>query len=359
MRRVTFLVLMFFAVAFSLYALNALQQDKNIEINESFLDFTAIRAGKNARTSTLDKTIEWGKNVLDKLSLKNKSPIEKASEIQEFVHENIGYSSAFYGKLAHFIEAGTGNCNSHARMGIFLLRLAGVPAKFAWESHLILSTDEVDKKAKKDGSWISGYYTSGHVWVLFWDGETWVPYDSAFGYAGYDSVVKLRWDGVDYKETRSPFVIWEDTGWGFDDMKNITKFVWDRYTLKNHHCVSHGDWMAFISMFVDMSVEDARRPLNEYTWKAVDRIARNFFKFKKVSKKNFSPSIRKYLEKQQHLQKDKENFYFSSLEIRILAYQRLMDKKMDDAIEMFQWYVRLFPKYAWAYGLLGSSINAI
>jgi tetratricopeptide (TPR) repeat protein len=279
----------------------------------------------------------------------------KASAMQGFVHKNFGFSSAFYGKLARFIEAGTGNCNSHARMGIFLLRLAGVPAKFAWESHLALSSDEVEERAKKDGRWISGYYTSGHVWVLYWDGESWIPYDSAFGYTGYDGFLKYRWEGVDYQETRPPFVIWENTGWGFDDMKNITKSVWERYKLKNHHRVTQGDWMDFISLFAGMEVEDTRESLNEQTLTDMDRIARSFFEFKKVSRNEFSPSVRKYLEKQQHLQKDEENYYFSSFEIRILGYQRLMDEKVNDAIEVFQWYVKLFPKYAWAYGLLGEA----
>ena len=32
-----------------------------------------------------------------------------------------------------------------------------------------------------------------------------------------------------------------------------------------------------------------------------------------------------------------------------------MDKYVDEAIEMFQWYVRLFPAYAWAYCLLGEA----
>ena len=331
------------------------QQYKKNEIDESFLDYSAIRAGKNARTSTLETTIEWGKDVLDTLSIRNKSSSEKAAAIQEFVHKNFGFSSAFHGKLARFIEAGTGNCNSHARMGIFLLRLAGIPAKFAMERNLFLSTDEDHEKVKEDGGWNLGYYTSGHVWVLYWDGESWIPFDSAFGYSGYDGFLKYRWEGVDYEETRPPFVIWEDTGWGFDEMKNITKSVWERYKLKDHHRVSHGDWMAFISLFAAMDVEDTRKPQPGQTTRVMDRIARNFFEFKKVMKIEFSPSIQKYLDKQQHLLKDEKHYFFSSFEIRILAYQRLMDKYVDDAIEMFQWYVRLFPAYAWAYGLLGEA----
>ena len=334
------------------------QQQKINEIDERFLDYSAIRAGKNSRTSTLETTIEWGKNVLDILNIKNKSSSEIAAAIQEFVHKNFGFSSAFYGKLARFIEAGTGNCNSHARMGIFLLRLAGIPAKFAMERNLFLSTDENHEKVKKDGGWNLGYYTGGHVWVLFWDGESWIPYDSAFGYSGYDGFLKHRWEGVEYEETRPPFVIWEDTGWGFDDMKNITKSVWERYRLEDHHRVSHDDWMAFVALFADMDVEDTRKPQPEQITKIMDRIARNFFAFRKVTKNEFRPSIQKYLDKQQHLRKDKEHYFFSSFEIRILAYQRLTDNSLDDAIEMFQMYVQLFPAYAWAYGLLGEAYAA-
>lgn len=358
MRNFFYHALVFLVLLFLFFELNPAQHLERNEINERFLDYMAIRAGKNSRTSTLETTIEWGKNVLVKLCIENKSSSKKAAAIQEFVHKNFGFSSAFYGKLARFIEAGTGNCNSHARMGIFLLRLAGVPAKFAMERNLFLSTDEDHEKVKKDGGWNLGYYTGGHVWVLYWDGESWIPFDSAFGYSGYDGFLKYRWEGVDYKETRPPFLIWEDTGWGFDDMKNITKSVWERYRLKDHHYVSHGDWMAFISLFADRDVEDTQKPQPDQTTKVIDRIARNFFVFKKVMKNEFSPSIQKYLDKQQHLLKDEKHYFFSSFEIRILAYQRLMGKYVDDAIEMFQWYVRLFPAYAWAYGLLGEAYGA-
>jgi hypothetical protein len=355
MRDFTNYTLVFLMLLSLVFGSGSSQQHKKNETDERFLDYSAIRTGKNARTSTLETTIEWGKNVLDTLRIKNKSSSEKAAAIQEFVHKNFGFSSAFHGKLARFIEAGTGNCNSHARMGIFLLRLAGVPAKFAMERNLFLSTDENHEKVKKDGGWNLGYYTGGHVWVLYWDGDSWIPFDSAFGYSGYDGFLKHRWEGVDYEETRPPFVIWEDTGWGFDDMKNITKAVWERYRLKDHHRVSLGDWMDFVSLFADMNVEDTRKPQPEQSIEAMDRIARNFFEFKKTMKNEFSASIQKYLDKQQHLLKDDERYFFSSFEIRILAYQRLMDKYVDDAIEMFQWYVRLFPAYAWPYGMLGEA----
>jgi len=72
------------------------QQYKKNEIDESFLDYSAIRAGKNARTSTLETTIEWGKDVLDTLSIRNKPSSERAAAIQEFVHKNFGFSSATF-----------------------------------------------------------------------------------------------------------------------------------------------------------------------------------------------------------------------------------------------------------------------
>ena len=116
--------------------------------------------------------------------------------------------------------------------------------------------------------------------------------------------------------------------------------------MKDHHRVSHGDWMAFISLFAAMDVEDTRKPQPEKTTGVMDRIARNFFEFKKVVKIEFSPAVQKYLDKQQHLLKDEKHYFFSSFEIRILAYQQLNEKNVDDAIEMFQWYVKLFPTYA-------------
>jgi tetratricopeptide (TPR) repeat protein len=141
-------------------------------------------------------------------------------------------------------------------------------------------------------------------------------------------------------------------------MKNITKSIWGRYRLNDHRRVSHSDWMVFISLFADMDVEDTRKPQSEQTTKIMDRIARSFFEFKKVMKNEFSPTIQKYLDKQQHLLKDEEHYFFSSFEIRILAYQQLTEKNVDEAIEMFQWYVRLFPAYAWAYSLLGEAYAA-
>lgn len=338
------------------WTIQATTQNQDMKtVDERFTDYTAIRAGKNSRTSTREETIEWGKKVLKELNIDHMSGTQKAAAIQNYVHRHFGFSSRQYGKLARFIEAGTGNCNSHARMGIFLLRLAGVPAKFAWESHLIPTSERRARKVQKSGRWISGYYTGGHVWVLFFDGESWLPFDSSFGYTGWDAFVKYRWEGVEYATTQPPYVIWEDTGYGFDDMTNITQSVWSRFRLKNHNRVSHQDWMEFISLFTNKNVESTRESLSKHEKKEIERIARNYFVHKKISRIEISPSIIKYLDSQKRLQRDKENYYLASFEIRCLAYHLLEDGKTNDAIELFTLYTRLFPKYAWAYGLLGEA----
>ena len=63
----------------------------------------------------------------------------------------------------------------------------------------------------------------------------------------------------------------------------------------------------------------------------------------------------KFLKKQKYLQKDKENFYLSRNELRLLAYELLEKEKHNDAIELFQLNIRLFPEFASLYYNLGEA----
>ena len=68
---------------------------------------------------------------------------------------------------------------------------------------------------------------------------------------------------------------------------------------------------------------------------------------------DLNKSINKFLSVQKLLKKDDDNYYLSSFEFRLLGYNLLEEQKIEDSIELYQLYIKLFPKYAWAHAMLG------
>ena len=161
-----------------------------------------------------------------------------------------------------------GNCVAHSLMGIFLLRLAGIPAKFAHEVHLTkqyrLISIYVGVWAKRANDGINSFWHNDHVWVWFRRSDAWEPFDSALDVCGYAQFYSKRFfkhkelsEGFAQKWTGPPFVIWEDVGEGFVGMKNITSTI---INPKSMLPLKHKDeWQEIVDLFIDWEQEDFHR----------------------------------------------------------------------------------------------------
>jgi transglutaminase-like putative cysteine protease len=81
-------------------------------------------------------SIAWGQQALRSLNLESLSSFEKTQKICTYLNENFRFNFQRSLSIREIIEKKGSNCVSHSLMGIFLLRLAGIPAKFAHEVHL-------------------------------------------------------------------------------------------------------------------------------------------------------------------------------------------------------------------------------
>lgn len=204
-------------------------------------------------------SVDWGKKVLYELNLNGLTDFDKALKIKNYIHKNIGC----YGRQTNIhdiIKKQTGNCYDHARLSVFLLRLAGVPAKCVIEINLKKNVFWWGNKAKKLHIGTFGYYHNDHVWVLFYDGNSWQPYDSELDVIGMDDFVVHRWGKISPFYFKilpygPPFIIWEDTGNGFISMKSITKQIWSHKPDSTYTKVSKTEWLSFLSEFEEMTYE--------------------------------------------------------------------------------------------------------
>jgi len=198
-------------------------------------------------------SIDWGTKVINELKLNGLTAFEKATKIKNYVHKNIKCYGREY-NIHDIIKKGKGNCYDHARISIFLLRMAGVPAKFAFEINLRNNVFWWANKAKKQHMGTFGDYHNDHVWVLFYNGDSWQPYDSELNILGINEFVKRRWNYISPFYFRilpfgPPFIIWEDTGDGFYNMKAIAKQVWLNKPDSTYAKVSKSEWFNFLSEF--------------------------------------------------------------------------------------------------------------
>jgi hypothetical protein len=167
--------------------------------------------------------------------------------------------------MREIIEKKGGNCVSHALIGIFLLRLAGIPAKFAHEVHIIkqfrLISLYVGLWAKRENDGINSFWHNDHVWVWFWNTDTWEPFDSSLEVCGFNQFYSKRFfqhqelsEGFAQQWTGPPFVIWEDVGEGFVGMQNITATMINPESML---ALKHQDeWQAFVNLFINWKQDD-------------------------------------------------------------------------------------------------------
>ena len=223
-------------------------------------------------------TIEWGRGVLAGMGIEDLEPDVKAAAILQFIHNNFCFEGNYPPTVAAFVEERRGNCLAHAKLGIFLLRLACVPAKLAWESHLTMSGAAAGRIAREHNKGQFGAFHNAHVWVFYYDGELWQPFDSGFGYLGYDSFVEARWVFRPGKVFGPPFVIWESTGFGFVNMKNVTEKIWSRCNLPEQNGITGRMWLDFVAGFGDLSRDRALKLLPEELLDKIETMCKFYFK---------------------------------------------------------------------------------
>jgi hypothetical protein len=228
-----------------------------------FTDYKKILGfGKsdNERILKIDSfSIDWAKKVLDELNLSKLTNFEKALKIRDYIHKNIKCYKRQV-DIHGIIVNKTGNCWDHARISAFLLRMAGVPAKFAFEINLKKNVYWWGKKAKKQNNGTWGFYHNDHVWVLFFDGKQWQPYDSELNILGIEDFVNRRFGKISPYYFKMlpygpPFIIWEDTGQGFSNMRTITKQIWSYKTDNTYAKVNKSDWYSFLSNFEEITYD--------------------------------------------------------------------------------------------------------
>lgn len=227
---------------------------------------------------------EWGKQTIKDIKLTGLNNAAKAKKIESFVQQNFKYKIRNPETIHEILEIGGGNCLSHAILGIYLLRLAGIPAKICYEFHLRkpFFIDGIRARSKKTGIFGSGYNT--HVWVMFFDGSDWQPYDSALGIIGLDEFFKVRAAAKDggniFKPktiTGPPFLILQETGTGYTDMENITFQLWNMDFEWNNKKVSSDTWIGFIEQFYDKGYEYFEKPLDKTKYNEIKKMSQEWF----------------------------------------------------------------------------------
>ncbi len=266
-----FSVVVLLAVLPAAYAQDTADQ---ATVDAAFLDFTQILIRTDRIENVDAETQAWGRGLIAGLGIEGLPAQQKAKKILDFVHGNLVFNWTRPKSVAEFIETKAGNCFAHARMGIFLLRLSGVPAKFAYEVHLQLGSESATKDAREMGTGLFSCFHNDHAWVLFYDGERWIPYDSTAGHLGGEGFIAQRWTPP---EANPPFVIWEDMGTGLDNMENVTQDVWEGLRLPTHGEMSEDLWREFMSSFADKPLDYFSTPLSDDEMARIERAARAYY----------------------------------------------------------------------------------
>lgn len=224
-----------------------------------YLDYNSIRYSENRVIELDSASVAWGKEVIKELGTDNLSEWDRAMTIKNFLHSEIKYNTKRRLEIAEIIEKKNGFCISHAMMGLFLLRMAGVEAKFAHEVNILkkgtLLSFFIGRYAIKNNDGINSYWHNDHVWVwVFVDGR-WEPFDSALGLFGYDEFYTRRYynhsglsKGLAQKWTGPPFAVFEENELGLTGMVNVTKRVWNRESLPEGTAMTE-EWLELVDIF--------------------------------------------------------------------------------------------------------------
>ena len=226
-----------------------------------FLDYKNIKIDNDYTYNIDQSTIDWGNELLKEINISELTNYEKAASINKYIYDNIGFCGFRANDIKEIIENQKGNCFSHARLGIFLLRLSGVPAKFAYEIHIRKCTISGKIKGKNKKTGLFGCAHNDHIWVFFYNNGNWIPFDSSLGIIGINEFITKRWDTKFLMGP--PFVIYEDTGNGLEKMKNITIELWNNKPKDSFNIIDFNTWYEFLNSFSEMEIGDFNNPLDK------------------------------------------------------------------------------------------------
>ena len=230
--------------------------------------------------------IEWGRALVRDLVKPHQSSLATAKAIQAEASGRFAYRIASPRTIAGIVAAKGGNCVSHAIMGLFLLRLAGLPARMCYEFHVRDHSPISGWQAKRRRAGHFGADHNSHFWVMFHDGLEWQPYDSALDYIGFAEffAVRTRTQRWPYtlsfdprRMTGAPFIVEQETGTGRTGMINITGQIWEREATWHNQKVSREDWLTFVGRFSGMGTADFVYPLDPRIQSDLLAMARAWF----------------------------------------------------------------------------------
>ena len=243
-----------------------------------FLDYVNIKID-NDHTYNIDQsTIDWGNKLLKELNISELNNYEKAVCINKYIHDHIEFCGFRANNIKEIIENQKGNCFCHARLGIFLLRLAGIPAKFAYEIHIRECTISGKIKGKNKKTGLYGCAHNDHIWVFFYDNGKWIPFDSSLGIIGINEFITKRWNNKFLMGP--PFVINEDTGNGLVKMENTTIELWNNKPKDSFNIIDLNTWFEFLNCFSEMEIEDFDKPLDKSLLTKISKMSKLWYKYK-------------------------------------------------------------------------------
>jgi len=207
-----------------------------MDARDSCLNYREIVLSGRETVQVDADSIAWGRRVLLGLELEGLSDLERARRIRGYLSDSFSYNFGRSKSVREIIRKKGGNCVSHSLMGIFLLRLADIPAKFAHEVHIIKRYRPISLYvgfwAAQENSGINSFWHNDHVWVWFRNAGGWEPFDSALDVCGMEEFYGKRFfrleesgKGLAQKWTGPPFIVWESVGEGLAAMRNITPSV--------------------------------------------------------------------------------------------------------------------------------------
>jgi hypothetical protein len=229
---------------------------------------------------------EWGIRLLKELNLEDLDCFEKAQIIQRYVSENFKYRIRSPRIINDIIKIKGGNCISHTIMGLFLLRLSGIPAKLCYEFHVKNSFIIDQWRANSQKAAYFGRCHNSHYWILFFDGSEWKPFDSALGIIGYEEffTVRTKTQRRPYflsfnpkRMTGAPFIVQKETGTGTTNLVNITEDLWSRNFIWNNIKVTKEEWLGFVKSFKGKNTQDFSYPIDNQTKNIIIKMSKKWF----------------------------------------------------------------------------------
>ncbi|HXV75061.1 MAG TPA: transglutaminase-like domain-containing protein [Candidatus Polarisedimenticolaceae bacterium] len=246
-------------------------------VPSAFVDPGELRVRENLVERPGRELFDWGRERLAELGVAGLPATDQATRIARYIHDRYAFTPDRPPDLATFVADAAGNCYAHARLGAFLLRLAGIPTRFVYEVHLERKTPQASADARERGIGLFGQYHNDHFWLLYHDGARWVPFDSTLGIADYDEFVRVKIDSPQGGVANPPFLLWREPAVAGAPMENFTGTFWREIGRETLPRVTQADWQALLDTVGRLALADLMRPLRPDHEQAIGRVGRAFF----------------------------------------------------------------------------------